>query len=164
MLSMIAAAAENNAIGKDNKLLWHLPDDLKFFKNTTKGHHVIAGRKTFESQGRPLPNRTNIIITKNTNYRAEGCIVVHSLEEALKIAEKDPEPFIIGGETIYKMAMPLAEKIYLTRVHTEKEADTFFPEINMEEWEEKSRIYHEKDEKHQYPFSIIVYERRVDPG
>lgn len=159
MLSMIVAAAENNAIGKDNKLLWHLPDDLKHFKNTTKGHHIIMGRKTFESNGRPLPKRTNIIITKNKDFTADGCLIVHSMDEALEIAKNDNEPFIIGGETIYRQAMPLAERIYLTRVHTEIEGDTFFPEIDENEWEEKSREYHEKDEKHPYPFSIITLER-----
>ena len=159
MLSMIVAAAENNAIGKDNKLLWHLPDDLKHFKRTTKGHHVIAGRKTFESQGRPLPHRTNIIITRNKNYQAEGCIVVNSLEEALNRIENDDEPFIIGGENIYRLAMPRADRIYLTRVHTEMEGDTFFPEINKEKWKETSRIYHEKDDRHDFPFSIIIYDK-----
>ncbi|MFW6145362.1 MAG: dihydrofolate reductase [bacterium] len=159
MLSMIVAAAENNAIGKDNKLLWHLPDDLKHFKNTTKGHHIIMGRKTFESNGLPLPKRTNIIITKNKDFTADGCLIVHSIDEALEIAKNDNEPFIIGGETIYRQAMPLAERIYLTRVHTEIEGDTFFPEIDENEWEEKSREYHEKDEKHPYPFSIITLER-----
>jgi dihydrofolate reductase len=159
MLSMIVAAAENNAIGKDNQLLWHLPDDLKHFKKTTKGHHVIAGRKTFESQGRPLPHRTNIIITRNPDYQAEGCIIVHSLEEALKQVKNDEEPFIIGGENIYRMAMPQADRIYLTRVHVSLEADTFFPEISPQEWKEVSKTYHEKDEKHEYPFSIIIYDR-----
>jgi dihydrofolate reductase len=160
MLSMIVAAAENNAIGKDNKLLWHLPDDLKHFKRTTKGHHVIAGRKTFESQGRPLPNRTNIIVTRNKNFHAEGCIIANSLDEALNKVENDDEPFIIGGENIYKLAMPITDRIYLTRVHASFEADTFFPEINMKEWVETSRSYHEKDEKHDYAFSILIYDRK----
>jgi dihydrofolate reductase len=160
MLSMIVAAAENNAIGKDNKLLWHLPDDLKHFKRTTKGHHVIAGRKTFESQGRPLPHRTNIIVTRNKDYLAEGCIIVNSLEEALNQVKNDDEPFIIGGENIYRLAMPKADRIYLTRVHAEFEADTFFPEINPDEWQETEITYHEKDEKHQYAFSIITYDRK----
>jgi dihydrofolate reductase len=160
MLSMIVAAAENNAIGKDNKLLWHLPDDLKHFKRTTKGHHVIAGRKTFESQGRPLPHRTNIIVTRKKDYLAEGCIIVNSLEEALNQVKNDDEPFIIGGENIYRLAMPKADRIYLTRVHAEFEADTFFPEINPDEWQETERTYHEKDEKHQYAFSIITYDRK----
>lgn len=159
MLSTIVAASENNVIGKDNQLLWHLPDDLKHFKRTTKGHHVIAGRKTFESQGNPLPHRTNIIVTRNPDYRAEGCIVVNSLDRALELAQADDEPFIIGGEQIYRMALPLVERIYLTRVHAEFEGDTFFPELDMDQWKEISREYYSKDERNEYPFSIIILDR-----
>jgi dihydrofolate reductase len=159
MLSTIVAASENNVIGKDNQLLWHLPDDLKHFKRTTKGHHVIAGRKTFESQGNPLPHRTNIIVTRNPDYRAEGCIVVNSLDRALELAQADDEPFIIGGEQIYRMALPLVERIYLTRVHAEFEGDTFFPELDMDQWKEISRDYYSKDERNEYPFSIIILDR-----
>ena len=159
MLSTIVAASENNVIGKDNQLLWHLPDDLKHFKRTTKGHHVIAGRKTFESQGKPLPHRTNIIVTRNPDYRAEGCIVVNSLDRALELAQADDEPFIIGGEQIYRMALPLVERIYLTRVHAEFEGDTFFPELDMDQWKEISREYYSKDERNEYPFSIIILDR-----
>lgn len=159
MLSTIVAASENNVIGKDNQLLWHLPDDLKHFKRTTKGHHVIAGRKTFESQGKPLPHRTNIIVTRNSDYRAEGCIVVNSLDRALELAQADDEPFIIGGEQIYRMALPLVERIYLTRVHAEFEGDTFFPELDMDQWKEISREYYSKDERNEYPFSIIILDR-----
>jgi dihydrofolate reductase len=159
MLSTIVAASENNVIGKDNQLLWHLPDDLKHFKRTTKGHHVIAGRKTFESQGKPLPHRTNIIVTRNPDYRAEGCIVVNSLDRALELAQADDEPFIIGGEQIYRMALPLVERIYLTRVHAEFEGDTFFPELDMDQWKEISRDYYSKDERNEYPFSIIILDR-----
>ena len=164
MLAIIVAASENNAIGKDNQLLWHLPDDLKHFKRTTRGHHVIAGRRTFESQGKPLPERTNIIITRNSNYRAEGCFVVNSLEKALDLAKDDDEPFIIGGEQIYRMALPKVHRIYLTRVHAEFEGDTFFPDLDWDEWKEVSRKYHEKDEKHAYPFSILVLERKKQPS
>ena len=160
MLAIIVAASENNAIGKDNQLLWHLPDDLKHFKRTTRGHYVIAGRRTFESQGKPLPERTNIIITRNSNYRAEGCFVVNFLEKALDLAKDDDEPFIIGGEQIYRMALPKVYRIYLTRVHAEFEGDTFFPDLDWDEWKEVSRKYHEKDEKHAYPFSILVLERK----
>jgi len=159
MLSTIVAASENNVIGKDNQLLWHLPDDLKHFKRTTKGHHVIAGRKTFESQGKPLPHRTNIIVTRNPDYSAEGCIVVNSLDRALELAQADDEPFIIGGEQIYRMALPLVERIYLTRVHAEFEGDTFFPELDMDQWKEISREYYSKDERNEYPFSIIILDR-----
>jgi len=161
MLSLIVAVSENGVIGKDNDLLWHLPDDLKHFKRTTRGHHVIMGRKTFESQGsRPLPKRTNIIITRNAHYQAEGCLVVHSLDEALARVEDDQEPFIIGGEKIYRMALPRVERIYLTRVHATVEGDTFFPETDMAEWQEVDRYYHEQDENHAYAFSVITLERR----
>ncbi len=160
MLSIIVAASENNVIGKNNQLLWHLPDDLKHFKATTKGHHVIVGRKTYESQGRPLPQRTNIIVTRNRNYNAEGCIVVDSLDKALNLTQQDDEPFIIGGEQIYRMALPLVDRIYLTWVHAEFEGDTFFPELDMQHWKEISRKYYPKDDRNEYSFSIIVLDRK----
>ena len=161
MLSIIVAVSENGVIGKDNDLLWHLPDDLKHFKRTTRGHHVIMGRKTFESQGsRPLPKRTNIIVTRSPDYQADGCIVAHSLDEALGQVKEDEEPFIIGGEKIYRMALPWVDRIYLTRVHATLEGDTFFPEPDMKEWQEVDRYYHEKDEKHAYAFSVITLERQ----
>lgn len=160
MLSLIVAASENNVIGKDNDLLWHLPDDLRHFKQTTRGHHVIVGRRTFESYGKPLPGRTNIIITRNDNYHAKDCIVVHSLDEALRQVHHDDEPFIIGGEKIYRMALPRVDRIYLTRVHVELEGDTFFPQLDMDQWKEVNRYEHEKDEKHRYPFSVITLDRR----
>ena len=160
MLSLIVAASENNVIGKNNDLLWHLPDDLKHFKRTTRGHHVIAGRKTFESQGsKPLPGRTNIIVTRNADYHAEGCIVTDSLEKALEQVKDDDEPFIIGGEQIYRMALPMVDRIYLTRVHAELEGDTFFPELDMSQWKEVSRDYHEMDQRHRYAFSVITLDR-----
>lgn len=159
MISIIVAVAENNVIGKDNKLIWHLPKDLKHFKETTTGHFIIMGRKTFESNGRPLPNRTNVIITKDKNYKAEGCKIVHSLKEALDFAKNESEVFIIGGGEIYKQAMPIADRIYLTKVHQSFEGDTFFPEINMNEWTELSQQYFEPDERNKYPFSIITLVR-----
>jgi dihydrofolate reductase len=162
MLSIIVAASENNVIGKDNKLLWHLPDDLRHFKRTTKGHHVITGRKTFESQGRPLPGRINIIVTRNKKYKAEGCTIVHSLDEALNSVQGDEEPFIIGGEQIYRMALPKVDKIYLTRVHARFEGDTFFPELDESQWQEISREYHEQDARNSHPFSIIILKRKPD--
>lgn len=160
MLSIIVAVAENNVIGKDNDLIWHLPRDLKHFKETTSGHYIIMGRKTFESNGRPLPNRTNVIITRDKNYTAEGCVVVHSLEAALKEAAKDTEPFIIGGGKIYEQALPFVDRIYLTKIHHSFEGDTFFPEINMDEWELSDKRYFEADEKNKYPFSILVLDRK----
>ncbi|HAN19979.1 MAG TPA: dihydrofolate reductase [Bacteroidales bacterium] len=159
MISIIVAVAENNVIGKDNNLIWHLPKDLKHFKETTTGHYVIQGRKTFESCGKPLPNRTNVIITRDKNYKAEGCIVVHSLQEALDFAKNESEIFIIGGGNIYKQALPIADRIYLTKVHHVFDGDTFFPEINMNEWIEKSRHDFEPDEKNKYPFSILILDK-----
>jgi dihydrofolate reductase len=160
MISIIVAIAENNVIGKENKLIWYLPKDLKHFKETTTGHYIIQGRKTFESFGKPLPNRTTVIITRNKNYKAEGCIVVNSLQEALDIAINEKEVFIIGGGEVYKQAMTIADRIYLTKVHQSFEGDTFFPEINMKDWNELSRQDFEPDEKNKYPFSTLILERR----
>ena len=161
MLSLIVAAAENNVIGKDNKLLWHLPDDLKHFKRTTKGHHVIQGRKTFDSQGRPLPKRTNIVITRKKDVHIEGCLIAHSLEEAIDMAKEDDEPFIIGGEEIYRQAMDKVDRIYLTRVHETFEGDTYFPEIDEEQWKVVSSEYYEVDDRHAFPFTVYVLERKT---
>lgn len=160
MITMIAAAAENNALGKDNDLVWHLPDDFKRFKKLTTGHHIIMGRKTFESFPKPLPNRTHIIITRSKEYKAEGAIVVNSLEEALEISKNSRESFIIGGGEIYKLALPKADKIELTRVHGSFEADAFFPEIDEKNWELVAEEFHPKDEKHNYDFTYLTYERR----
>lgn len=160
MLSIIVAISENNVIGKDNDLIWHLPRDLKHFKETTIGHYVIQGRKTYESYGKPLPNRTNVIITRDKDYTAEGCIVVHSLEEAIKKAENDTEPFIIGGGKIYEQALPLVDRIYITKIHHSFDGDTYFPEINMDEWKLTDKRDFEPDEKNKYPFSILVLDRK----
>ncbi len=160
MLTMIAAAAENNALGKDNDLVWHLPDDFKRFKRLTSGHHIIMGRKTFESFPKLLPDRTHIIITRNKDYNPENTIVVHSMEEALRAAKLDGQPFIIGGGEIYKMGMEFSSRIELTWVQAEFEADTFFPEIDKNKWELINEQFHEKDEKHKYSFSYLTYERR----
>jgi len=157
MITLIAAAAENNALGKDNDLLWHLPNDFKRFKEITSGHHIIMGRKTFESFPKPLPNRTHIIITRQKEYLVENCIVVHSLEEAIAIAPKNEEVFIIGGAQIYELSIPLADKIDLTRVHTSLDADAFFPEFNTSEWNLVFSEKHFKDEKHQYNFTFETY-------
>ncbi len=159
VITIIAAAAENNALGKDNDLIWHLSDDLKHFKNLTAGHHVIMGRKTFESMPKALPNRTNVVITRQTDYQPENAVVVNSLKDALDIAKDDPRPFIIGGGEIYKQALDFADQIELTRVHETFEADTFFPEINPSVWKEVANEFHPKDEKHPYDFSFLRYER-----
>ncbi|GGK11988.1 hypothetical protein GCM10007962_02790 [Yeosuana aromativorans] len=160
-LTIIVAAAENNAIGKDNQLIWHLSDDLKRFKTLTNHHHIIMGRKTFESFSKPLPNRTHVVITRQQDYKVPaGVIVANTLEEAIEISKKDNQPFIIGGGEIYKQAMNIADKIEITRVHETFEADTFFPEIDTSVWKETSRNFHKKDSKNEYDFSYITYEQR----
>lgn len=160
MLTLIAAAGENNALGKNNDLVWHLPDDFKRFKKMTSGHHIIMGRKTIESFPQPLPNRTHVVITRRDNYKKEGVIVVHSLERALEFTKEDPQPFIIGGGEIYKMAIDVADKIELTRVHGTFEADTYFPEIDEDQWKLVAEEYHDKDAKHEFAFTYLTYERR----
>ncbi len=160
MITMIAAAGENNALGKDNDLVWHLPDDFKRFKKLTTGHHIIMGRKTFESFPKLLPNRVHIIISRNKEYQAEGAIVVHTMGDALAIAKSDAQPFIIGGGEIYTMGMDYSDCIELTRVHEEFEADAFFPEINPEVWKLEKEEFHDVDEKHKYPFTYLTYKRK----
>jgi len=160
-LSIIVAAAENDAIGLGNKLIWHLSDDLKRFKALTNGHHIIMGRKTFESFPKPLPNRTHVVITRQVDYKApEGVIVVNSLNDAIDACRKDDQPFIIGGGQIYKQAMPLVDKIELTRVHHNFDADTYFPEIDDTVWKETANTFHKKDDNHEHEFSFITYERK----
>ncbi|EDP98137.1 dihydrofolate reductase [Kordia algicida OT-1] len=160
-LVIIVAAAENNVIGKDNQLIWHLSDDLKRFKKLTSGHHIIMGRKTFESFPKPLPNRTHIVITRQKDYKApKGVIVVHTMKEAVSVATlSDAEPYVIGGGEIYKQALPFATKIELTRVHHEFEGDAYFPEIDKKDWKETNNVFHTKDDKHEYEFSFLTYER-----
>ncbi|SDW42108.1 dihydrofolate reductase [Lutibacter oricola] len=160
MITIIAAIANNNALGKDNKLIWHLPADLKRFKQVTSKHHVIMGRKTYESLGRPLPNRVNIVITRNKKYKAEGCVIVHSLAEAIEAAKADENPFILGGAEIYKQALEVADKLDLTFVHHTFDADAFFPEIDMQVWEESSREFYNADEKNEYAFSFVTFLRK----
>lgn len=160
-ITLIVAAGENDAIGKDNQLIWHLSDDLKRFKELTNGHHIIMGRKTFESFSKPLPNRTHIVISRQTNYQVpSGVIVVNNLEDAFDAAKSDKQPYVIGGGEIYKQAMPFADKIELTRVHESFEnVDTFFPKIDTSVWKEVHKTFHAKDEKHQHAFSFITYIR-----
>lgn len=157
IISIIAAIAENRAIGKDNKLLWHIPEDLKRFKKKTLGHPVVMGRTTFESIGKPLPDRINIIVTRDLNYRMEGCIICHSIEEALKTAEeKDKqEIFIIGGGQIYRQGIKYADKLYLTIVKGNFEADTFFPDYS----EFKKKIFKKKGMYNQYRYTFLELER-----
>jgi dihydrofolate reductase len=161
-LTIIVAAGENHAIGKDNDLIWHLSDDLKRFKSLTNGHHIIMGRKTFESFPKPLPNRTHVVITRQSNYKApDGVIIVNNLKDAIDAAKSDKQPFIIGGGEIYKQSMPLADRIELTRVHSNFEnADTYFPEIDAKQWKEIDRKTHDADDKHAHAFSFITYLRK----
>ena len=162
IISLIVAAAENNAIGKKNQLLWHLPRDLKFFKNTTWAMPVVMGRKTFVSMGgKPLPGRTNIIITRQPGWKADGVFVVNSLDaEAVAVKMDFKELFVIGGGEIYIIAFDRASKIYITRVHTEIDGDTFFPVIDNNDWKLITNTDNPADEKHAYPYSFQVWERR----
>lgn len=160
MITLIAAVAENNALGKDNQLLWHLPDDFKRFKSVTTGHHIIMGRKTFESFPKPLPNRIHVIISRQKNYNPEGCIVVDSLEKAIEVCPKDEETFIIGGGEIYKQSIKIADKLDITKVHHSFEADTFFPEIDWKEWKLTLSDFHPKDERHPFDFTFETYLRK----
>lgn len=159
MVKLIVATDNKGGIGKDNQLLWHLPNDLKRFKFITNNLVVIMGRKTFESIGRVLPNRTNVVITRNKDLVFDGCVMCSSLEEAMeRYAAEDV--FIIGGGEIYKQALPFADKVYLTKVDTELEADTFFPELNEKEWELVLLERHLKDDKHPYNYTFIDYQKR----
>ena len=158
-ITMIAAVAENNALGKNNELLWHLPDDFKRFKALTTGHAIIMGRKTFESLPGLLPNRQHIILTRQKDYKQSGCIICHSLENALKLTEKDQQPFIIGGGEIYSLAMPFATRLEITKVHHRFEADAFFPVIDTNTWELTEAVFHAKDKKHAYEFDYLTYDR-----
>jgi dihydrofolate reductase len=161
MLTIIAAASENNALGKDNQLLWHLPEDFKRFKTLTSGHYIIMGRKTFESFPKPLPNRTHIIITRQPYYQApEGCVIVSSLEKAMELCPANEEGFVIGGGEIYQQAINIVDKIDVTRVHTTIDADTFFPEIDTNIWKLVFEEFHPKDEKHAFDFTFLTYVRR----
>lgn len=160
--SIIVAASENNVIGKDNRLPWHLPADLKYFKNTTWAMPIIMGRRTFESIGKPLPGRHNIVITRNKDYNADGATVVGNLNDAVKAAESNDvnEFFIIGGAELFNTTMDQAQRIYLTRVHANIEGDVFFPALNKEEWELVSEKKMEADEKNEYDLSFQVWEKR----
>ncbi len=159
-ISIAVAIGENYAIGKNNQLLWHMPADLKFFKQTTSGHTVIMGRKTFDSVGKPLPNRRNVVITRDTELKIEGAEVVNSLDEALAITKTEEKPvFIVGGAEIYRQALPKTDKLYLTTIHNHFDADTFFPSFNRNEWKVISSESHKADEKNKYDYTFEVLER-----
>lgn len=158
-ITLIAAMSENRVIGRDNDLAWHLPDDLKRFKELTRGHHVIMGRKTYESVGRPLPGRTNIVVTNQKDYKAPGCIIVHTLKEAIQKAENDSQPYVIGGGKIYDQALPLADTLELTQLHAKVEGDTYFPEVDTSKWQIVAKESHPADDKHEFAFDFLTYQR-----
>lgn len=159
MISIIVAVAQNGIIGGDNSLLWHISEDLQRFKAITTGHPVVMGRKTFESLGRPLPKRRNVVITRQPDYSPEGVETAHSLEETLGLFGADEEVFVIGGGEIYRQALPLADKLYITIVHRDYEGDTRFPTIDESVWKPAAREYHERGKDFEYPFEYIDYIR-----
>ncbi|WP_431611853.1 dihydrofolate reductase [Chryseobacterium sp. 'Rf worker isolate 10'] len=160
MTTIVVAMGEKNEIGFENQLLWHLPKDLKHFKDITSGHPIIMGRKTYESIGKALPNRTNIVVSRKKNWFEEGILIVGSIKEALKFAKKiDEEVFVIGGGNIYEQTMDLVDKLEVTLVKADLEADTFFPKIDQKIWKKTNEICHEKDEKNGYDFCFQTFER-----
>jgi dihydrofolate reductase len=160
MKILIAATSLNNALGKDNKIIWHLPDDFKRFKDLTSGHYIIMGRKTFESFPKPLPNRTHVVITRQENYAPEGCVVVNSIESAFAICPKNEDTFLIGGAEIYELGLPYIDKIELTLIKETFEADAFLPKIDFSKWELIKEEFHAKDEKHAHEFSFQTFLKR----
>lgn len=163
-ISLIAALTKNRVIGKNNDLPWHLPDDMKYFMQTTKGHYIIMGRKNYQSipeKFRPLPNRTNIVVTRQTAFSAPGCTVVHSIEAGLRLAHdnNEKEVFIIGGAEIYREGFKHAHKLYFTEIDATLEGDTFFPSFDKNQWAELSRRHHPADERHAFAFDFVVYEK-----
>ncbi|GAB3334674.1 dihydrofolate reductase [Marivirga atlantica] len=164
-ISMIVARAQNGAIGKDNDMIWSLPDDMKYFKDTTRNHHVLMGRKNFDSlpdSFRPLKNRVNIVITRNKDWSFDGTQVFHDVASGIDYARtnNEEELFVIGGGEIYKQCLPHADRLYITEVYAEfPDADAYFPDVDLSEWKEVSRKKHPKDEKHKYAFDFVVYER-----
>jgi len=165
IISLIAAVAQNGVIGKNNDLPWRLPDDMKYFMQTTKGHHVIMGRKNYDSlpsKFKPLPDRTNWVVTRQQDLLAPGCRVVATIEEALRGAQtaNEHEVFVIGGAEIYKLALPVAHRLYLTEIKSNIPGDVFFPEVDKSLWKETSRKAHPADERHAHAFDFVVYERK----
>ena len=158
-ISLICAASQNNIIGRNNQLPWHLPADLARFRQLTTGHYIVMGRHTYESIGRPLANRVNVIITRHRYFKARDCLVAHSLQDALALCPHDAELFIIGGALVYQQALPCACKIYLTRIHHNFEGDTKLFKIDPSVWHETSRQDFEPDEKNKYSYSFLTYQK-----
>lgn len=165
-LALIWAMSNNRTIGRNNALPWHLPEDMKYFKRVTMGKPIIMGRKTWESIGRPLPGRTNIVITRDRNFHADGIKIVHTLDEAIALAEKisfidgAEEVVVIGGAEIYALSLPKADRLYMTQVHADVEGDAHFPEFNINEWREIARENHNSSETNPYPYSFLILERK----
>lgn len=169
IISLIAALSKNRVIGRNNDLPWHLPDDMKYFMQTTKGHHVIMGRKNYDSipqKFRPLPNRTNIVVTHQKNFMASNCKIVNTIETGIAMARAatETELFIIGGSEIYALGLPYANRLYLTEIESTIEGDTYFPVISKNEWKEMSRTHHQTDARHIYGFDFVIYEKEVMPN
>ncbi len=162
MVSLIVAMSSNRVIGRDGDLPWHLPADLRHFKKTTMGHHLIIGRATWDEVGKPLPGRTMVVVTRNRDFSADGVLIAHSVEEALALARDDDEPFIGGGAEIYRqaLAVDLVDRLYITRVHAHVEGDTFFPPVDLDQWLLADRVDHSADEKNEHPYTFERYDRR----
>lgn len=162
MVSLIVAMSSNRVIGRDGDLPWHLPADLRHFKQTTMGHHLIIGRATWDEVGKPLPGRTMVVVTRNRDFSADGVLVAHSVEAALALARDDDEPFIGGGAEIYRQALEseIVDRLYVTRIHAEVEGDTFFPSLDLDRWLLADRVDHPADEKNEFAYSFESYDRR----
>lgn len=156
----MVAVSRNGVIGRDNQLPWRLPEDLAYFKRVTMGHPILMGRRTYESIGRPLPGRRNLVVTRQEGYEAPGCVVAHSLQEAWREAAGAAEVSIIGGTEIFRETLPIADRIHLTEVEAEVEGDTFFPDFDRSAWRETEVLRHASDERHRYPFRILVLDRK----
>ena len=159
IISIIAAMANQRAIGINNSLPWNLPADMQWFRKCTMGKPIIMGRTTYESIGKPLPGRKNVIVTRNVEYRVEGAIVVHSLEQAIEAVQGEAEAMIIGGSNIYSQALDFADRLYLTEIHSDVEADSWFPEFDLQQWQQQSREDHTADEKNIHDYSFVVLQR-----
>lgn len=159
-ISIIAAMAANRTIGLENRLPWHLPDDLKRFKALTMNHHIVMGRKTYDSIGKPLPGRDTIIVTRNMDYAVPGCVAVNSLDAALTVSFSDEEVFFVGGADLYRQALPIANRIYLTEIRRVFDGDAFFPEFDMSQWSETSREPHRTDGDNGFEYHYVIYDRK----
>jgi len=161
LVSLIVAMSSNSVIGRDGDLPWHLPADLRHFKTTTMGHHLIIGRATWDELGRPLPGRTMVVVTRNRDFSTDGVLVAHSVAEALSLVGDDDEPFIGGGAEIYRQTLDaeMVDRLYITRIHAEVEGDTFFPDIDLDEWLLADRVDHPADEKNEFAYSFERYDR-----